>query len=177
MRMNDDRNTVRDALRVAEKTRYEDEPVTPCDIGIDDIVDIDEAIGVWRAADRQLAAARQIKAAAGEQLATLLGVGGAAMIGDTVVRYRLGRKERCIDPDGLAAYTMNELFERRVRLTDVANPAYLKKSWMDPAVRDTFFEWVDDQEPSLSETPRGKAPKFLQQLSDGDVIVKEDTNE
>ena len=165
--------TVRNGLDTAQRIHVEGEPFTPDDMGIDDIVDIDEAVDVWRAADRQLRAAKQVKAAAGIQLASLLGTGGAAMIGDTVVRYKLGRTERCHDPDGFTAYCTNEIVERRVKLGDVINPSYAKKSWMDPAVRDTFYEWVDDEAPSLTETPRGKAPKFLQHLQDGDVFVKQ----
>lgn len=169
--------TIDNAIRIARKTHVEGETLTPTDIGIDDITDIQEAIDVWRTADHMLKAIRQVKTAAGAQLASLLGEGGAAMVGDTVIRYEQGRKERCIDPDGLAAYATNELFERRVRIADIVTPDKMKVSWMSDAVRDTFHEWIDDDGPSLTEKPRGKSPLFLQGLKDGDVIIKEERHE
>ncbi len=170
-------NTITQAIQTARRVHVEDEALTPEDIGIDDVTDVDEAIDLWREADQTLRALKAVKAAAGAQLATLLGDGGAVAVGDVIVRYRLGRKERCHDSDGLAAYATNELVERRVRLLDVTNPAYMKRGWMDTAVRDTFFEWVTDEHAALTETPRGKAPKFLQGLKDGDVFVKGGSDE
>jgi len=171
--MNHEHQTVRAALDIAERIHVEGEELTPDDIGIADITDMTEAITVWRAAQRQSAAAKQVKDAAAMKLAELLGDGGAAAVGDVIVRYRLGRKERCIDKLGALEYASDAIRQDYVPLGDVVNPDYMKRSWMSQAVRDTFYEWYDDEYPRLSETPRDRAPKFLQDLADGDVFTKE----
>lgn len=164
---------IRIMLDVAARVAYEGEPLTPEDLEIE-TSDIAGALDLYGEAQRQAAAARAVVKATGTQLARLLGVGGAAGYGDSILRYKVGRKERCHDPAGVIAYLTDEISAGRVDLSDVVNPRYVKKAWMTPASRDTFYEWVDDDEPSLSMVPRSKAPKWLQDLGDGEVIVKED---
>ena len=163
---------VRAMLDVAERFEGEGEGFTPTDFNLKDVTDLDEALTVWRRAQRQARAAKTIVQVCGEVVAGLLGVGGAARIGPDIIRYQVGRTERCIDPAGMAAYTTNAIINGDVRLGDVFNPSYAKRSWMPTAVRDTFYEWVEDPEASLSVIPVDRAPKFLQALSDGEATVK-----
>ena len=159
---------VRDALDIVERIHVEGEPVTPNDLGFDDYTDEQDAIDLWRRAKRQEAAAKLVAQAAGAQLASLLGEGGAARIGDRVVRYARKRTERCIDPDGAAAYITQKLSDGDVEFSEVVNPQYAKRAWMDDAARSTFYDWEDGDE-ALSDVALDRAPKFLQALEDGEV--------
>ena len=163
---------VRAMLDVAERFEGEGEGFTPTDFNLEDSDDLDEALALWRRAQRQARAAKVIVQVCGEVVAGLLGEGGAARIGPDIVRYQVGRTERCIDPDGFSAYTTAAIINGDVRLGDVFNPSYAKRSWMPTAVRDTFYEWVADVEPSLKVIPVDKSPKYLQALSDGEATVK-----
>ena len=116
----------RQALDVVERIHVEGEEVTPDDIGLD-TDNPHEAITAWRKAQIQAAAARQVEKAAGQRVAQLLGVGGAARIGDQIVRYHTGWKERCINPKGFAAYLTGQVKSDLVDLADVFNPSYAKK--------------------------------------------------
>jgi len=115
-------------------------------------------------------AAKQVSRVAGEQLASLLGEGGAAAYGDSIIRYKKRRTERCIDPDGFTDYLTVEVKGDRVDLGDVLNPNQAKRTWMQPAVRETFFEW-EEGPAGLTITPLAKAPKWLQGLNDGEVVI------
>ncbi len=161
---------VRDLLDVAEMVRFEGDKLTPSDCEWDSIDDVQVALDIWRQAEQQKLAAIQISRAAGEQLAALLGDGGAAGYGDNIVRYRMRRVERCHDPEGFADYLTHLVKTDDVSLGDVLNPNSAKKSWMAKSVRDTFFAW-EDLAPGLSIVPMSKAPKFLQHLGDGEVIL------
>ena len=106
---------------------------------------------------------------ASEQLASLLGEGGAVGYGDSVVRYKKRRTETCIDPERMIQYLTAQVKSDFVDLADVMNPQYMKRTWMDKAVRDTFYEW-EDGEPSLTITPADRVPRWLQNLHDGEIV-------
>ena len=165
--MND--SDMRGLLTVAERVGYEGEPLTPEDLDLDLIDDPQDALATYRRAVRQRQAAAAVEAAAGQRLAELLGEGGAARYGDQIVRYQRGWKERCIDPDGFwqGVALLESADELRVR--DLFNPNTSKKAGMPEALRDTFFDRVQDDDPKLSVTAADRAPKFLQALEDGDV--------
>ena len=162
---------IRAMLVVAERTAHEGDGYTPDDFGIDDIDDIDEAVDLWRAAERQAAAARAVVEAAGIQLAELLGDGGAARIGPSIVRYRVASKERCVDPDGWSAVMTARIVDGDITAGDVVNPNSAKKGSMTAAVRDTFYTRDYDDHPSLAVMPVDKSPKFLQALAEGETIL------
>ena len=159
---------VRDLLDVAEQVRHEGEQLTPTDCEWDTVDDVNVALDIWRQAKIQEAAAGQITRAAGERLSVLLGEGGAIGYGDSIVRYRMQRVERCHDPEGFIDYLTLLVKTDDVHLGDVINPDAAKKSWMDDSVRDTFYEW-HDKEPGLTIVPKSKAPAWLQDLPDGEV--------
>ena len=75
---------------------------------------------------------------------------------------------------GFTEYVTRQVAAGEVRLSAVFNPNQAKKSWMSEAVRDTFFEKVDNDEPGLVEIPVVKAPKFLQGLESGGVLFGKD---
>ena len=160
---------VRRALDRAESVRFEGDKLTPSDLNWDDIDDIPEALDVWRHAKMQETAAKQVARVAGERLASLLGEGGAVGYGDSIVRFKKKRTETCIDPDGASRYMEDELANGRVQLIDIVNPNYVKRSWMSEAARDTFYRW-ESGDAVVSITPRDKAPKWLANLKDGDVL-------
>jgi len=175
--MNFEERDVRQALETAHRVRYEGDKLTPTDVDWDTVDDIPEAVDLWRHAQAQLVAARQVERVASEVLAELLGEGGAVGYGDNVVRYKLGRKERCIDPHAMIQYLTAQVKSDFVDLADVVNPQYVKRSWMQKAVRDTFYEWEDDAAPRLTITPSDRVPRWLQNLNDGEIVMgtKEDT--
>ena len=144
------------------------------DLDLDQIEDIDEALDMYRQAAMHAQAAQAVKTATGAQLAVLLGEGGAACYGTNILRYRQGSKEVCIDPDGAAGYTATEIAAGRVRLDAVVNPTYMKRGWMSEAMRDTFYERVDE-EAKLTDMPIGKAPKFLRDMTDGEIRIRRTT--
>ncbi len=162
--------TIRKDVEVVLRIHVEGEPLLPDDLGYDEIDDMDEAIDVWRRAQRYAHAAKLVADTAGVRLAELLGEGGAARIGDSIVRFRVKKTERCINPDGFAAFLTGEVKGDRVDIANVLNPNDAKRTWMSEATRDTFFEWHHDDHPSLTVTPIDKAPKYLQALEDGAAI-------
>ena len=163
--------SVRTALDTADMVRFEGDKLTPTDVDWERIDDVSEAVDLWRKANAQTIAARQVERVAAEVLAGLIGDGGAVGYGDTVVRYKLGRKETCYAPDQLIQYLTMQVKSDFVDLTDVVNPNYIKRSWMDKSVRDTFYEWNDDDAPRLTVTPSDRVPKWLQNLNDGEVVM------
>ena len=160
---------VRDLLDIAEAVRFEGDKLAPEDCEWDAVDDIQVALDIWRQTKIQEAAAKQLTRVAGERLAELLGNGGAAAYGDNLVRYRMRRTERCADVSGFVDYLTLLVKAGDVDLVDVLNPNSAKKGWMSKAVRDTFFDWHDDK-PGLSMIPMSQAPKWLQGLSDGEVV-------
>ena len=68
------------ALHIAGRVRFEGDKLTPEDLDWDDVDDIQEAVDLWRHAQAQLAAARQVERVASEVLATLIGDGGWMMM-------------------------------------------------------------------------------------------------
>lgn len=160
---------VRDALDIAEQVHPEGEQATPADFDFDLIDTTSEALDVWRAAQRQKQAAELVWRAAGQRLAELLGDGGAAGIGDGIVRYRRGWTEQCIDPAGLEAWLTQRIAAGEVPLSKVVNVPKVKRAALTPAARETFFEKHQDPDPSLQMVPKDRVPKFLQHLSDGDI--------
>lgn len=163
---------VRLMLDAAELYTHEGEAPTPEDFELDAIDTAMDALKVWRAADRQLQAAKRVREAAGVRLAQLLGDGGAAAIGDNIVRYRVSKAWKCVDPEGWNAFVGNRIMNEELEPLEIVNPDYAKRTWMGDAVRDTFYELVEDDHPSLTIVPRDRAPKFLQDLGDGEVLVR-----
>ena len=167
---------VKECLNVAALTRYEDDKLTVEDLGFDLIDEIETAVGVWREAQEQTTAAKQVERVAAERLAVLLGDGGAVGFGGGVYRYKRGWSERCIDLEGFYDYTETLIVEGGLDIAKVFNANTSKKSWMSKATRDTFFERTRDDEPTLAYTPQSKVPKFLAHLGDGDIFNKETDN-
>lgn len=170
----EDRHAVRDVrgmLDAAARLAYEGEAPTTADLEIDDVTDMDEAVSLYRAAVRQAAAARNVERAAGAQLAGLLGRGGAVRLGPNVVRYQKGWQERCIDHDGFAEALRRMAAEGAIDVGKLVNPNATRKTAMPQAMRDTFFEKVDDPVASLKVVPIDRAPKFLQALEEGGVVL------
>ena len=165
--MND--STMREYLTVAERVGYEGEPLTPEDLDLDAIEDPTDALDVYRRTVRQRQAALAVEHAAARRLAELLGEGGAARYGDQIVRYQRGWKERCIDPAGFWDGVALLVSAGELRVRDLFNPNTSKKSGMPDALRDTFFDRVQDSDPTLTMGPVDLAPKFLQALGDGDI--------
>jgi hypothetical protein len=168
--MDFEKRDVRDALETAHRVRFEGDKLTPTDVDWDTVDDVQEAVDLWRHAQAQLVAARQVERVASEVLAGLLGEGGAYGYGTNVVRYKLGRKERCYAPNEMIQYLTAQVKSDFVDLADVVNPQYVKRSWMAKAVRDTFYEWEDDAAPRLTITPLDKVPRWLQDINDGEIV-------
>lgn len=171
-----DRREARDVLAMlatARRVGYEGEPLTPVDLGIDDVDDALEALAIFRQAVMQAEAAKAVREAAAVQLAKLLGKGGAARFGDQIVRYQKGWSERCIDPDGFAqaATAMIRQDPPTLEFGKLVNPNSVRKTGMPPAMRDTFYEKRDDDEAKLQIVPRDRAPKFLLPLEEGAVWI------
>ena len=162
---------IRRAMDTAASVRFEGDKLTQTDVDWDDVDDIQEAVDLWREAQSELAAARQVERVASEVLAGLLGEGGAVGYGTNVIRYKLGRKETCYAPDQMIQYLTMQVKSDFVDLADVVNPTYIKRSWMDKSVRDTFYEWEDDAAPRLTITPIDKVPRWLQGINDGEIVM------
>ena len=161
---------VHDAVSVFRKTHVEGEALTTSDLALDQVDNLAEAVRCWEAADELLRAAKIVKAVTAVRVGQLLGEGRATRSGNRILRYKINRKERCIDPDGAIDYLMTSVKRDGVNLADVVNPNDLKRSWMSDAMRQTFYEWVPDDEPTVTATAIEYAPKFLQELDDGDVV-------
>ena len=161
---------VHDAVDVYRKTHVEGERLTTSDLELDEVNDVHEAIRCWDAADDLMRAAKIVKAVAAVRVGQLLGKDGAARTGDRIVRYRHVRKERCFDPAGAIGYLTEQVKNGEVDLGDVMNPQYIKRAWMDDAIRDTFYEWEEADEPTVASVTVDRAPKWLQKLGDGEVI-------
>ena len=175
----DDRPTVGDMQVTAYALAYEGDPLTEDDLGVTDVQEPDQALDLYRQAVRQAEAAAAVAKVLGSTLARTLGEGGAARYGNTIVRYRVGGNERMV---GEAADYWDALdrleAEDQVRVRDLFNPNDARKTPMPQALRDTFYRWEPHDAPSLASMPLDKAPKFLQELDEGDVIVgKRDGNE
>ena len=155
--------------------RHLGEPQDSYTLELDTITDLDEALDLYARATDQVKAARVVKAAVGERLAQLLGVGGAACYGTQIVRYKLGSSEKLIDADKFTNYVTRQIITGPVRLDAVFNPNNAKVGWMNRTERDTFYTTTDDDEPTLTDMPIDRAPKFLQTMRDGDIRIKEDT--
>ncbi len=158
------------AADVYRKTHVEGEPLTTADVELDQIVDIGEAVRCWEEADALLAAVKAVKAVAAVRVGQLLGEGHATRSGDRILRYKVKRNERCIAPEAMIDYLTEQVDQGLVNLADVVNPNDLKRGWMTKAERETFYEWVPDNEPTVTATARDYAPKFLQELDEGQVI-------
>lgn len=165
-------HNVREMLDVAEVVRPEGESLSTEDLDLHEIDNSLEALKVWRAAHMQKMAADAVLRVAGTRLAELLGEGGAAAIGDNIVRYRRQSKETCIDPDGFNNYLIERFGAQTLEPFEAFNLNYAKKSWMEKGVRDTFFERIQDDDATLAIVPRDRAPQFLQSLEDGQVLIR-----
>jgi len=165
------RADVLDMLQMASRLAYEGEAPTPLDLDIDDVDDMDEAVQLYRSAVRQAAAARNVERACGVQLAGLLGKGGAVRLGPNVVRYQKGWSEACIDHDGFAAALRRMVEQGAIDVGKLVNPNSVRKTAMPQAMRDTFYEKRDDPVATLKLVPIDRAPKFLQSLEEGEVVL------
>jgi len=160
----------REALEVARRIVHEGD-YTPDDFDLNQIDDTMEALDALQRAGTQVQAAKTVEAMAKQRVAELLGEGGAARLGETIFRYQVGRSEHCFDPDGAAAYLTTKIRDGELSVDKIVNPQYAKRSALSQAERDTFYEWVDDDAPSLKAVPVDRAPKFLQTLNDGEVTT------
>ena len=167
--MND--SVMREYLAVAERVSYEGDPLTPEDLDLDAIENPTDALDVYRRAARQLHAAAAVEAAASQRLAELIGEGGAVGYGDGVLRYQRGWTERCIDPEGFWDGVDLLASAGEVRVRDLFNPNAAKRTPMPKALRDTFFDRTRNPDPTLQLAPIGRAPKFLQELTDGQIWI------
>lgn len=158
-------------IDVAHRYDAEDEPPTRHDLDLDNLT-MEEAVALWRKVRQHITDARLVEAAAAQQIATLLGEGGAARIGGHIVRYDRKSKEQCVDPDGFVAYMNREVADGRVSIGDLVNPQYAKRGMLTTAARQTFYEWTKEDEPSLRVTPLDRAPKWAQDLDDGERVVR-----
>ena len=161
-------------IDIAERLRAEDEPINSYTYELGDITDPQEALDLYRRATVRHQAAGAVRKATGERLAQLLGEGGVACYGTNIVRYKLGKTEKCIDPaKARAAFT--HIAHEGENVGRWINPNNLLKTGMSKAYRDTFYHKVDDDEPKLTDIPIDEAPLYLQHMVDGDVRIKEDT--
>ena len=163
---------VRRMLGTAEAMAYEGETVTPLDLEIDDVDKPMAALEIFRRAKRQEQAARAVSAAAGVQLAQLIGDGGAACYGDTIARYSVSVTEKCFDPEGFAAAVTRMGVEGHLDVGKLFPPGAARKTAMPAGMRDSFFAKEYGDTPTLKLIPRDRAPKFLQGLADGEVFLK-----
>ena len=161
---------VHDAVSVFRKTHVEGEALTTSDLALDEVDSIAEAVRCWEAADELLRAAKIVKAVTAVRVGQLLGEGRATRSGNRILRYKQDRKERCIAPTTTIEYLTKQVNEGRVNLADVVNPNDLKRGWMTKAERETFYEWVPAPLPTVVATAIEYAPKFLQELDDGQVV-------
>ena len=158
------------ALRAASMIRHEGEPLTVEDLEWDDIDDMVEAVKIWRQACRQEQAAKQVRKVAATMLAGVLGEGGAVRYGDNIIRYRPVSKQICIDPDGAAEYMRQQIIDGELRVEQLVNPVYAKRSWMSDSIRDTFYERVQT-DPALTVVPVNRSPAYLRDLKDGESVT------
>lgn len=157
-----------DLIEVARRYDAEDEPPSRHDLELDGLP-LEEAMGLWRKVRQHIADAKLVEAAAASQIASILGDGGAARIGGHIVRFDRKRQEQCIDPDGFVAYMDGLISDGSVSVGDLVNPQYAKRGMLTTAARQTFYEWREDEEPTLRVTPVDRAPKWAQALEDGET--------
>ena len=157
-------------IEVVDKLHPEGEPVTVSDLDLE-TSDVPDAVELHRTAVRLRHALDAIESALGVQLAALLGDGGAVRYGDTFFRYHRGWKETVNDPG--AFWEMVRTFDAKgdLRIEDLFNPDYVKKTPLPAAIRDTAFTKRRDDDPRLTAVPYDRAPKFLQALEDGDYTL------
>jgi len=155
---------------VADMYDHEGDNPRPEDFEFDQVDDLMDMIATWRAAQRHVRAARRVLDAAAQQVAELLGDGGSIRVGDDLVRYKPKRSEQCIDPHAVAELLTKQIIDGDLQVIDIVNPQYVKRTAISGAVRDTFYEWVDDA-PALQVVPMSKAPLWAQGLNDGDISI------
>lgn len=163
------REHVLNALEVYITVHTEGEDLTPADIDLD-LAEIDEAVDVMREAERVQAAMAQIVKACRQRVGEVLGEGGATRRGDTIYRYNRKNEEHVIDADAASAYFTERVRQGQLEVGDLVNPQYVKRSWMDDAVRDTFYVRQKAEDPTVIAIPIDRAPKFLQRLEDGQAV-------
>jgi hypothetical protein len=154
------------AVHLYDQLRTEGEAVTVNDYDLETDT-VDEAITLHRTATRLRKALQEIEKALAVQLAETLGEGGAVRYGDTFYRYHRGLKESVVNVE--AFWSMVQTFD--LRIEDLFNPNDVRKGPLPAAIRDTAFAKVRDKDPSLSVVPADKAPRFLQDLGDGDYVL------
>ena len=170
-----ERDQIARMITVAHNIGGEGDPIDSYTFDLQDWDDIGDVLDLYRHVTQLLQATRAVKGAVGERLAQLLGEGGAACYGSNIVRYKLGSTETLIDPRSYAEYVTNRIGSGDVHLSQVFNVNSAKVSWMTKAERDTFYIRTDDAEPKLTDIPIAKSPKFLSDMEDGDIRIKEDT--
>ncbi len=168
----DDRPTVGDMAALAFALAFEGDPLTEDDLGVADVEAPELALDLYHQAVRQAAAAAAVVKVLGGVLARTLGEGGAARYGNTIVRYKVGGKETMVgEPADFWAALARLEDEGLVRVRDLFNPDAALKTPMPQAVRDTFYRWLPNDDPSLSSMPLDRAPGFLQKLDEGGVVL------
>jgi hypothetical protein len=160
-----------DTITAYDRLKVEGEKVTAADLDLETEV-VDEAITLHRTATRLRKALAAIESALGEQLADVLGDGGAVRYGDTIYRYAKGWKETVVDPETFWATV--RMFDGKgdLRIEDLFNPDTVRKGALPDAIRDTAFVKTRDLEPTLKAVPIDRAPAFLRdELDDGDYTL------
>jgi len=110
-------------------------------------------------------------------VARLLGEGGAARVGDVVYRYKPKNSQRVVDPDGLIGWLGADWHHvvpvtRSTTLRRGGLKAVCEQRGVEVAtVEDTFLEW-ETGDPTVDRMALDRAPKFLQALTDGEIIRK-----
>lgn len=164
----DDTPDPRRLLHLADRVHPEGDPLTPEDLDIDRL-DRDRLLVLYGQARAQSRAARAVERAVEVQLGRVLGEKGAVGYGDAVLRYRRGWKERFVgsDHDFWAAVARLQA-AGELDLSKLFNPNSALRSAMPQALRDTFFVREDDPEPRVQRVPLSRAPKFLQDIEEGE---------
>jgi len=124
-------------------------------------------------ADEMVGAANLVRRVIRNEIAARLGDRGAARYGDLIYRNGSETKWRVIDPEGLAAWLGGDWAKvvrvsgdnlRRTALRGLADARGISPE----TVIDTFME-VSYTDRDLQVMPLEKAPKFLQDLAEGEV--------
>lgn len=178
--MDDTRTTLTDVVDlVASASLYGSEELHDIDpVGFDQHDDLlEDLVRHYHAAKVVKQAADEVVRHFRERIGLELGPGGAMRYGDTIIRHHTDTRKRVlVEPEALVEFLGPEAFARsvnpsHVRITSVRAEAEARGLNPD-AVEDTFYGWRSEPRADLKELPISKAPKYLQELSDGQVIMR-----
>ena len=103
------------------------------------------------------------------QIVDLLGKRGYTRWGDSIIRTApAGSKTVCDDPVGFSEW-MEDAPASVIR--QAFNPSYVRKTGLPSGVFDTFFHSEHSPDRTLVFLPPDKAPKYMQGLREGMVVV------